>query len=68
MNSNLHSRCQAAPYKAASSDITLLGWMKATLRDILIAAEVLPDVQFAAPWRDCQSSQSPIKQPIEPIL
>lgn len=56
MNSDLCSDCQAAPYGPASLNIHLVGWMKARFRDLIIAGDVLHEMQWAAPWRDPQSS------------
>jgi hypothetical protein len=63
MKNDRNSGFQAAPVKPSSFDIQLLGWVKARLRDVMIAAEVLHDVQFAAPWLDCQPPHSPSQQP-----
>jgi hypothetical protein len=64
MESDFNSSFKSATHKPASFKHQLLGWVKGRLRDILIAAEVLHDVQFAAPWLDCESAHSPSQKPI----
>ena len=64
MESDLNTGFQVAPYKPASFNTHLLGWVKARLRDIVIAAEVLHDVQFAAPWLDQEPPHPPSRQSI----
>jgi hypothetical protein len=59
---DINTGFRVAPYKRASFNIHLLGWVKARLRDIVIAAEVLHDVQFAAPWLDHESPHPPSRQ------
>jgi hypothetical protein len=54
MRSDFHCGCPDATHKPAS--FALLGWMKARFRDVMIVAEVLHEVRWAAPWDDSQSS------------
>jgi hypothetical protein len=52
MSTDSHSGCQVGPYKPASFNTHLIRWLKARFRDVMIVAEVLHDVQYAAPWDD----------------
>jgi len=63
MENNLNPSFPIIPHKAASLKKHLPGWVKAWLRDIMIAAEFLHKTQFSAPWRDCQSPHSPNQEP-----
>jgi hypothetical protein len=58
MNNARNSGHQASLRWAAALGISLARWMRARFLDLVIAGEVLHDVQWAAPWRDCQSSSA----------
>jgi hypothetical protein len=63
MENDINPSFSIPPHKPASLKNRLLGWVKAWLQDIMIAAEVLHEAQFSAPWRDCQSPHSPNQEP-----
>jgi hypothetical protein len=56
MSTDLHASSPRATHKRTSSTVSLLGWMKARFGDVMVTAEVLHDVQWAAPWDDAQSA------------
>jgi hypothetical protein len=58
MNSDLHPGCPGVTYKPTSFIPRLRGWMKARLRDLMIVADVMHEVQWSAPWDDCEPAQS----------
>jgi hypothetical protein len=63
MENDLNPSFRITPHKPASLKNRLIAWVKAWSRDIMIAAEVLHEAQFSAPWRDCQSPRSPNQRP-----
>jgi hypothetical protein len=50
MSSDLHSSVPRLTHKQASFVIRPLGWLMARVRDLMVTAEVLHDIQWAAPW------------------
>jgi hypothetical protein len=56
MSTDPHSSSSCVTHKRTSSTVPLLGWMKARLGDVMVTAEVLHDVQWAAPWDNAQSA------------
>jgi hypothetical protein len=58
MNSDVHSSVPRATHKRASFAISPFGWLAARFRDVMMAAKVLHDIQWAAPWDHSQSPPS----------
>ena len=56
MSHDLQSSSAATTHKRSSSTLPLLGWMKAGFADVMVAAEVLHDVQWTAPWDQSRSA------------
>jgi hypothetical protein len=63
MSSDAHSSASSTIHKRGSFATLPLAWLSARFRDIMIAAEVLHDIQWAAPWDDSQSPASGCRQP-----
>jgi hypothetical protein len=62
MKTDFKTLFQIADHKPDSFKHRALGWVRARWRDIMIAAEVLHEAQFAAPWRDPQHPHRPNQQ------
>ena len=58
MSSDCHPGSPGTTYKPTSSITRLPGWMKARFLDVMVVAEVLHDVRWAAPWDDARSPHS----------
>ncbi|MEO8300828.1 MAG: hypothetical protein ABI608_03490 [Rhizomicrobium sp.] len=58
MSSDLHPGSPGTTHKPASFISHLLGWLKAGHRDVMIAADVLHEKQWTAPWDQAPSSGS----------
>jgi|GEM_PF-6513738 len=56
MNSDLHPGYPSTTYKPASFISNPLGWAKARFRDLMVTADVLHEIQWAAPWDEPESS------------
>ena len=52
MSTDLQPSLSCVTHKRVSFVTLLLGWMKARFGDVMLAAEVLHDIQWAAPWDD----------------
>jgi len=59
MSSDYHPGSPGTTHKPISSITRLPGWMKARFLDVMVVAEVLHDVRWAAPWDDARSPHSP---------
>jgi hypothetical protein len=55
MNCDVHSSIPRVTHKRASFATLAFGWLAARFRDVTVAADVLHDIQWAAPWDDGQS-------------
>ena len=58
MSSDIHPSASCTNHKRASFATLSFGWLSARFRDVMVAAEVLHDIQWAAPWDDAQSPPS----------
>jgi len=52
MSSDYHPGSPGTTHKPTSSITRLPEWMKARFLDVMVVAEVLHDVRWAAPWDD----------------
>jgi hypothetical protein len=62
MSSDVHYSVPCATHKRASFGIPPFGWLAARFREVMIAAEVLHDIQWAAPWDHSQPPPSRSEQ------
>jgi hypothetical protein len=58
MRGDLHSGVSGPNHKHTSFVIPPLGWVMAWVRDVMIVAEVLHDIRWAAPWDQSPSAPS----------
>lgn len=58
MSSELHPSHPSPTYKPASFIGNALGWVKARQRDLMVAATVLHEIQWAAPWDEPESPKA----------
>ena len=59
MSSDLHSSYPSPIYKPASFIGNLLEWAKARHRDVMVAADVLHEIQWSTPWDDTRPVSPP---------
>lgn len=58
MRGDMHSGVSGPNHKHTSFVIPPLGWVMAWVRDVMIVAEVLHDIRWAAPWDQSPSAPS----------
>ncbi len=63
MTGDIPASAPGTIHKRASFAKLSFAWLSARFRDVMIAAEVLHDIQWAAPWDDSQSAASGCRQP-----
>ena len=63
MNSNLHPGPAGTIYKPT---FPVLGWVKARLADVMVAAEVLHEARWSAPWDEATAARRPLPKQTHP--